>query len=797
MAEESSGDIVYTVRAELAPLMKATEQVNSRLDAMEGRMEKSSKSANVLNTSLTGVAAAMKIFAIAQIGMKVIKMADEFNQLNSRIMNVSDSFGEASYVMGQLYASSSRTGASIASSVAVYESMARAARNSKTSVDDLLAVSSTLQKLGVLGGSSAEDMSNALRQLSQGLSAGIIRAEEYNSIIEQMPLVMIEAAKGMGISTAEIRQMMLDGKLTAESFFEAIKKQTEEVEDRYAKMPRSASAAFDSLWTSISRLVGEMNNVIGLSDKVAGGFDFLSKGTEITAELTRIYFGNATAAEKVVLKTKEIMDAEDRLAEARKNTNAPYSAGRVIQLQETIRILKEEREALREARTKEEAIEKKAVEDRKKKDDEKAALGNKATNDLRLELSRRNELAKVSAREAVRIQARWKAEAAGEKDPAQIKQLEDLALNTYDLEEAKRKETKTTKGLSTEQRQLNRDMSANSSVIQDLTDKLAVSTEATSGAERAAAILSATQRLNSKATQEQRAEVEKLAGALYDQAAAQRKAKEEADKKKRTKEESDAFLKGVKTASMSELEKIDADEAEKMDKLNSYRKAEVVTLQQYEDAKTQITKAAADERKSYELATANAILSQSAALFGGMAEMAKNSQGEASGAYRALFALSQGFAIAQASMNLWMAASQALADPSKLTLEQKMASMGAVVAAGAGLVSSVASVSMGGGRQYGGPVNPGSYYQVNEGNAPEMFQDAAGRQYMMPNTRGEVVSNKDMSGGGQQAPQPFTIINTISGDEMLQAISKSSGFNRAILNSIRGQRKEVKGVIGG
>lgn len=794
MAEVSSGDIVYTVRAELAPLVNATAQVNTRLDAMESRMQKSSKSANVLNTSLTGVAAAMKIFAIAQIGMRIVKMADEFNQLNARVINVSDSLSEASYVMGQLYASSARTGASIASSVSIYESMARAARTSKTSADDLLAVSSTLQKLGVLGGSSADDMNNALRQLSQGLSAGIIRAEEYNSIIEQMPLVMVEAAKGMGIGSAEIRQLMLDGKLTAEDFFNAIKKQSGEVEDRFSKMPRSASAAFDGLWTNISRLVGELNNVIGLSNKVANVFDFFSESADAAANLTRVYLGQATAAERLFAVSNKMAEAEKALAMARRRSPAGEAVGTI---EKRISQIKAEREAIEAEIKKESEMEQKAIDDRRKKEDEKAALGTRATNDLKQELSRRNELARVSAREGARLQARWKAEAAREKNPEQIKQLEELALSTYDLEEAKRKTTKTTKGLSTEQRQLNRDMESNARVIQDLTNKLAVSEEATAGAERASTILAATQRLNAKATQEQRAEVERLAGALYDQAAAQRKAKEEADKKKRTKGEADVFLKGVKTASMSDLEKIDADETEKMDKLNSYRQAEVITLQQYEDAKTQITKAAADERKSYELATANAILSQSAALFGGMAEMAKNSQGEASGAYRALFALSQGFAIAQASMNLWMAASQALADPSKLTLEQKMASMGAVVAAGAGLVSSVASVSMGGGRQYGGPVNPGSYYQVNEGNAPEMFQDAAGKQYMMPNTRGEVVSNSDMTNSPQQALQPFTIINTISGDEMLQAITKSSGFNRAILNSIRGQRKEVKGVIGG
>ncbi len=54
-------------------------------------------------------------------------------------------------------------------------------------------------------------------------------------------------------------------------------------------------------------------------------------------------------------------------------------------------------------------------------------------------------------------------------------------------------------------------------------------------------------------------------------------------------------------------------------------------------------------------------------------------------------------------------------------------------------------------------------YRINENGAPEVFQAANGRQYMLPNTRGEVISNGDATAQG--SPQ-------IS----LQIIRRSSGF---------------------
>jgi len=82
-----------------------------------------------------------------------------------------------------------------------------------------------------------------------------------------------------------------------------------------------------------------------------------------------------------------------------------------------------------------------------------------------------------------------------------------------------------------------------------------------------------------------------------------------------------------------------------------------------------------------------------------------------------------------------------------------VASFGGAATAGLAAMAAAVPAMLGllGGRQYGGSVAPGGMYRINENGAPEVFNAANGRQYMLPNSRGEVVSNKDASGGSSPA----------------------------------------------
>lgn len=83
----------------------------------------------------------------------------------------------------------------------------------------------------------------------------------------------------------------------------------------------------------------------------------------------------------------------------------------------------------------------------------------------------------------------------------------------------------------------------------------------------------------------------------------------------------------------------------------------------------------------------------------------------------------------------------------------------AAIIGGAALVGAFALSKTLGKRKNGGPVTAGGMYQVGEGGAPELYQGANGRQYMIPGDNGSVISNKDLGTSGTGATGSNVSVN--------------------------------------
>ena len=211
-------------------------------------------------------------------------------------------------------------------------------------------------------------------------------------------------------------------------------------------------------------------------------------------------------------------------------------------------------------------------------------------------------------------------------------------------------------------------------------------------------------------------------------------------------------------------------EQQKLAALQQYQQMGVLSVQQYEDAKTAIQEQAANARRKIAVDEANAqteaigsILGSASQGFDSLASIIENTSGKSSGAYVAMFAAAKAFAIAQSTLSLNTAIMQAMADPSKLTVGEKMANYAAIASAGASLLSNIASVTMSGGRRYGGTVSAGNAYRVNEDGRSEIFQTAGGQQAFIPNQSGKIIPADKAGGGGSFNPVMNLTINTTGG----------------------------------
>lgn len=273
---EKAGEIYYDIEADVSGLLKAQGKANKSLDSIGNSATNAAKKMDELQTNINRVAGAIAASLVVDWGKAFLVAADNMSQLNARIERLTGSAATASQTMQSLMRISSATGGSLQDTAKLWETLSTALRDTGATNGQVIQLTETLQKIGRIGGSSAEEMANALRQFGQSISSGTVRAEEFNSILEQMPELARQIAAGMGVSIGELRQLMLDGKLTAEDALNAIQKQTGSVNAEFEKLPRTLSQANTALTNSFLTMVDNINQATGASNGMVLVIDSLA-----------------------------------------------------------------------------------------------------------------------------------------------------------------------------------------------------------------------------------------------------------------------------------------------------------------------------------------------------------------------------------------------------------------------------------------------------------------------------------------------------------------------------------------
>lgn len=188
--------------------------------------------------------------------------------------------------------------------------------------------------------------------------------------------------------------------------------------------------------------------------------------------------------------------------------------------------------------------------------------------------------------------------------------------------------------------------------------------------------------------------------------------------------------------------------ADAMARLQEAKELELEVKGGYMALEQQMAQEHADRLAQIEQAKNDMMMTQAADAFGSMASNLQDYITTFSGEHKALTAMMKASAIAQTIIQTYQGAQQAFTAMSAIPVVGPALGVAAAAAAVAGGMARVASIKAQGSRRQGGPVAAGGMYRVNEGGAPEIFQNNLGQQYMMPNSRGEVISNKDASGSG-------------------------------------------------
>lgn len=189
-------------------------------------------------------------------------LADQYTSIENALKSTGLTGKQLTDVFDGLYAAAQRNSTPIASLVQLYSRLSFNQKELGTDTQGIIHFTDTISQLLRAGGTSAQEASGALLQLSQALGSSRIQAEEFNSIVDGAPTILRAAAIGIeeaGGSVSKLRQLVIDGKLSNEAFFRGIEIGAGEITKNLDGTSKTVAQSMTNLYNSMVKAVGRFN----------------------------------------------------------------------------------------------------------------------------------------------------------------------------------------------------------------------------------------------------------------------------------------------------------------------------------------------------------------------------------------------------------------------------------------------------------------------------------------------------------------------------------------------------------
>ncbi|HFL4078345.1 TPA: phage tail tape measure protein [Escherichia coli] len=257
-----------------------------------------------INTAKSSALNMAGAFAGAFATGHLISLADEWNSVNARLKQASQSSDDFQASQRELMAISQRTGTAFSDNASLFARSAASMREYGYSSEEVLKVTEAISTGLKLSGASTAEASSVITQFSQALAQGVLRGEEFNSVNENGDRVIRALAAGMGVARKDLKAMADNGKLTADKVVPALISQLGALRDEYAAMPDTVSSSATKVENAFMAWVGGANEASGVTktlsgvlNGIAGNIDTVATaaGALVAVGVAR-YFGNMASS---------------------------------------------------------------------------------------------------------------------------------------------------------------------------------------------------------------------------------------------------------------------------------------------------------------------------------------------------------------------------------------------------------------------------------------------------------------------------------------------------------------------
>jgi len=248
-------------------------KARTELEKLPGAAGRAETSANRMGASFAKLGG---VLASALSVREVIRAADQYANLTNRLRLVTTTSEQLAYAQKAVMRSALETFQPLETTAEVYQRIAQNANALGLSFEEVEAITKTVSRTIALSGADTQAAAGAMRQFGQALASGALRGDELNSILEGTPALAQAIARGLGVSTGELRKMGAEGQLTASRIIKGLQDQEGAVEQMSRSMEVTAGQAMVTFGNSLVGIIGKLDDTTSASRKFASAILDLS-----------------------------------------------------------------------------------------------------------------------------------------------------------------------------------------------------------------------------------------------------------------------------------------------------------------------------------------------------------------------------------------------------------------------------------------------------------------------------------------------------------------------------------------
>jgi tape measure domain-containing protein len=293
-------------------------------------------------------ALAMGLLALTAVGAgysgQLVSLGDQYTSLQGRINVYAKSAEQAAQAEDRLFAIARAARTDIAGVVALYSRLVPAFGDMGRSQEEAARFSELVSKQLAAQGATTREVEASTLQLAQALGSGVLRGDEFKSMMEASPSLMRRMAEGfetaggkIGVPVGALRAMAEEGKLTADKVVAAIMRMDGAIEAQFAKAPKTVDQSMKVLGNEMLRAVGQEMTGSGTQQALADNLLKVADAADevVDALKAAVQAGMALGAGMIASQTATMISNLTAVASAARSAGtglkAVWAEGQAIQ----------------------------------------------------------------------------------------------------------------------------------------------------------------------------------------------------------------------------------------------------------------------------------------------------------------------------------------------------------------------------------------------------------------------------------------------------------------------------------